>query len=130
MTSPATIPPRPRLVASNPDFAASPPLGTACTSTPCDFTPSCFPTFGSAAVMFRLGSTTLPNSMSCGTTLWTRSTGIANPTPALAPVLVKMAVFTPVKHKVHMGKQLENKKSTHRRAGPTRLTTVRPSYPG
>mmetsp|Transcript_5346 Transcript_5346/g.24692 ORF Transcript_5346/g.24692 Transcript_5346/m.24692 type:complete len:339 (+) Transcript_5346:1598-2614(+) len=95
MTSPATIPPRPRRVARSPALAASPPLGTACTSTPCDLTPSCLPTLGSAAVTFRLGSRTLPNSMSCGTTLCTRSTGIANPTPALAPVLVKMAVLTP-----------------------------------
>ena len=33
--------------------------------------------------------------MSCGTTRLTKSTGMANPTPAEAPVFVKMAVLTP-----------------------------------
>ena len=38
-----------------------------------------------------------PYSMSCGTTRLTKSTGMANPTPAEAPVFVKMAVLTPSK---------------------------------
>mmetsp|Transcript_6562 Transcript_6562/g.26636 ORF Transcript_6562/g.26636 Transcript_6562/m.26636 type:complete len:275 (-) Transcript_6562:369-1193(-) len=95
MTSPATMPPSARRVGNSPAFSAADLGATDCTSTPAARTPSCFMTLGSATVIFSPGRVTRPNSMSCGTTRATRSTGMAKPTPALAPVLVKMAVFIP-----------------------------------
>ena len=53
---------------------------------------------GDAAVltcMLRAGRTTFPYCISCGTMERTMSMGMAKPTPAEVPVLVKMAVFTP-----------------------------------
>ena len=46
--------------------------------------------------MLSAGRTTLPNSMSWGTTRLTVLMGMAKPTPAEVPVLVKMAVHTPI----------------------------------
>ena len=39
---------------------------------------------------------TRPNSMSWGTSRWTVATGTAKPTPALEPLVLKMAVVTPM----------------------------------
>lgn len=51
---------------------------------------------GARTWMLRAGRTTLPYCMSWGTTERTMSMGMANPTPAEVPVLVKIAVFTPI----------------------------------
>ena len=51
---------------------------------------------GDANATPRVGVVTCPSLMSWGTTLATLSMGIAKPTPAEVPVLVKIAVFTPM----------------------------------
>mmetsp|Transcript_28635 Transcript_28635/g.72866 ORF Transcript_28635/g.72866 Transcript_28635/m.72866 type:complete len:298 (-) Transcript_28635:467-1360(-) len=94
MMSPAMMPCSPRRVGSSPALSAAPPGTTACSSAP-RATLSRAATASLATVTPSEGRVTLPFAMSCGTTRATVSAGMANPTPTLVPVLVKMAVLMP-----------------------------------
>lgn len=91
---PGTMPLSPRRVGSKPALAAALFGSTVCTSAPL-FTLSARMTFSGATCTLSEGATTRPNSMSCGTMRLTVLMGMAKPTPADVPVLVKMAVLTP-----------------------------------
>ncbi len=70
------------------------PFTTSAMTTPVK--PARAASVGSTARMPMPGSDALPRAMSWGTIRFTRSTGIARPTPADAPEVDRIAVFTPM----------------------------------
>mmetsp|Transcript_45013 Transcript_45013/g.113957 ORF Transcript_45013/g.113957 Transcript_45013/m.113957 type:complete len:228 (+) Transcript_45013:182-865(+) len=95
ITSPGTMPPSERRMGCRPALAAALPASTLCTTAPF-FTRSACATRSGATSILSDACLTSPTSISCGTTRRTVSMGIAKPTPAEVPELVKMAVLTPM----------------------------------
>jgi hypothetical protein len=92
---PATMPPSPRRVGSSPAATAAPFGSAVWMSTPEEILKAL--AMGSGAGWKPSEARcTAPYWMSCGTTRRTVLEGMAKPRPAEVPVLVKMAVLTPI----------------------------------